>query len=486
MHYINWFIRLCCAALVVGAATWLIVQPDPRDELRAADRLFVAGRYHEALGVYLSLAPRLPVAQLRVGMVQTIRGERVPAERALRSSMQRGLVHADYHLALLYLGQALAADGRYALAQHTWQLMEDCRSAAACTYRAHGRLLAGEAAFQQGNDTQAEVWFRAALAEPLPHRWAVVARYRLALLRAAWEADVALDYLTQPIGISGPAQPLLAPLMPMLATTPAQLAAILEAPNEQRWLLLGQLYVAQERFELAEAQFAQVPAESPYGTAAAAYTAYIHWRTGATEQSLARLTDLVVANPEATQPRLLLILVHLSSANEEAARAEIEGLSELGVDEADIEIAWANWYSARREYNLASLAYDRAIAAAPEDRRGEYALLAARFHLATTYELCAVGWPMAEVAARERPDHAEALTLVAAHRYRCGAFADAISAAEAAQVAGPNAEAAYYAGQALAALGSNAEAREALIRAADIAPASVWRERAEDALRYVR
>lgn len=462
-----------------------MLQPDPRDDLRAADRLFVAGRYHEALHAYLRLAPSLPVAQLRVGMVQTLRAERGPAERALRSAMERGLSPADYHLALLYLGQALAVDGRYALAQHTWQLMEDCRSFAACGYRGYGRLLAAEAAFQQSEDRQAEAGFRAALAEPLPQAWAVHAHYRLAMLLAAHEPAAALEALTTPVASPAPTQPLVAPLLPALETAPAQLAAVLDAPADQRLQLLGQIYLAQGRLDLAEAQFSQIAADSPYAHAAAAYSAYTHWRAGATDLGLTRLAELVAANPDAARPRALLALVHLSAANDDAAYEAIEALAELLVNEADLELAWASWYTARREYHLASLAYDRAIAAATEQQQGDYAILAARFHLATTYELCQVGWPMAELAARERPNHAEALTLVAAHRYRCGAFADAISAAQAAQAAGAGAEAAYYEGQAHQALGANAQARQALIRAADMAPASVWRERAEEALRYV-
>jgi Flp pilus assembly protein TadD len=42
-----------------------------------------------------------------------------------------------------------------------------------------------------------------------------------------------------------------------------------------------------------------------------------------------------------------------------------------------------------------------------------------------------------------------------------------------------DAEAAYYLGRALAALGDAVGARQALVQAADAAPASVWRERAE-------
>ncbi|NTU86254.1 MAG: hypothetical protein HGA45_44160, partial [Chloroflexales bacterium] len=52
-------LRWLAALLAVAAALSLIFRPDPRDQLRAAERLFVAGRYHEALAAYGPLAPRL-------------------------------------------------------------------------------------------------------------------------------------------------------------------------------------------------------------------------------------------------------------------------------------------------------------------------------------------------------------------------------------------------------------------------------------------
>lgn len=106
-------------------------------------------------------------------------------------------------------------------------------------------------------------------------------------------------------------------------------------------------------------------------------------------------------------------------------------------------------------------------------------MLAAQFHLATTYELCERGLPLAEQAASASADDPVALTTLAAHRYHCGELAGAVAAARAAQAAGSGPAAAYYLGAALAALGDSANARVALIQAADLAPASDWRRRAE-------
>lgn len=90
--------------------------------------------------------------------------------------------------------------------------------------------------------------------------------------------------------------------------------------------------------------------------------------------------------------------------------------------------------------------------------------------------------PFAETAAAAAPEDPQALTLLAAHRYHCGQFAGAAEAARAARRTGGGPDAFYYLGAALAALGDAEQARSALIRAADLAPASDWRRRAELAL----
>lgn len=469
------------AALLLAAAGQLALRPDPRDELRAADRLFVAGRYHEALALYRPLSPALPVAQLRLGMVRAVRGEQLVAERALRAAMGRGLGDADYHLALLYLGHALAGRGSDALAVRTWGLIEDCRSPAACAYRGPGRVLAAEEALRRGEYAGAEAGFRAALAAPLPEGWAALVNYRLALLGAPAAPQAALAALAAPPPAEAAAAPLLAPLLPAAGEGPGQLAAVLAAEPATRPQLLGQLYLSLGLYGLAEDQFALVDPNGPEALSAAAYAAYTRWRAGDARTGLARLEALVEAHPDEPRARTLLALAYLDS-DAEAARAQLDAVAALRPGHPDLELAWASWHAARREYDEASLAHERAMLQASEAERPHYALLAARFHLATTYELCERGLPMAQLAARARANAADAQGALAAISYHCGAFAEAAAAARAAQAAGAGPEAAYYLGAALAALGERGDARVALIRAADLAPASIWRERAELAL----
>lgn len=476
-------VRCTLYVLLAAAAASMIFRPDPRDELRAADRLFVTGRYHEALAAYSALSPALPAAQQRLGMIRSLRGEGLVAERALRAAMQRGLADGDYQLALLYLGRALADSERAALADATWRLLEDCRSTVACRYKAPGRLLLAEEALWRDDDAAATASYMAALDQPLPPGWAALARYRLALLRAPDDPAAALALLAQLDGAPALAvDPLLAPLLPDVGDGPEQLAAVLQSPEAARPQLLGQLYLGLGLFGLAESQFARVDPRGPEALAAAAYAAYTRWRAGDVGAGLARLQALVASHPEEPRARTLLAMALLTADAPDAARDQIDAVARLTPGAPDLQLAWASWYAARREYDQASLAYERAIAVAPPAERGRYALIAAEFHLAATFEQCEAGLPLAERAAAALGQHAGALTTLAAHRYSCGQFAGAAEAARAAQAAGDGPEAAYYLGAALAALGQRDDARAALVRAADLAPASEWRRRAELAL----
>jgi len=86
------------------------------------------------------------------------------------------------------------------------------------------------------------------------------------------------------------------------------------------------------------------------------------------------------------------------------------------------------------------------------------------------------------VAAAALPANSAAWTALAAHQYYCGHPTEAAGSARRAADSGGGADSDYYLGVALAALGQHDDARSALIRASDLAPASTWRERAEKAL----
>lgn len=471
---LGWFALLLGTALALSLA----LRPDRRDALRSADRLFSAGRYHEALAILTPLAPAFPEAQARLGMLRALRGEHAAAERQLRAAMLRGLGPVDYQRALLYLGWTLADSGRRDLAARTWALAEDCRSVEACTYRGPARVLAADEALQRGEYLLATAGLQAALAEPLPPPWAESARYRLALLRANSAPDAARQDLNFAVAAER-TDPLIAPLLPVVGDGPLRLRAALDASPAERPQILGVFYLSLGLYGLAEEQFTRVDPYGPDALGAAAYAAYTRWRSGDAGGGLQRLQALVEAHPDDPRARTLLALTYLTTDAGDAAQDELDTVARLRPDDPGVALAWASWHAARREYDQASRAYMRALALAPEAERGRYALLAAKFHLATTFELCETGLSFAEAAAAAAPGNPEALTSLAAHRYHCGQFAGAAESARAAQRTGGGPDALYYLGAALAALGDAENARSALIRAADLAPASDWRRRAE-------
>ncbi|MBX0327557.1 hypothetical protein K2Z83_07675 [Oscillochloris sp. ZM17-4] len=469
---------------LVAAGGALALRPGPRDALRAADRLFLAGRYYDALPAYQAIDARaLPEAGLRLGMLRAIRGERGPAERALRGAMQAGLRPADYQLALIYLGHALADGGSPELAAQTWALADDCRSPEACAYRGPARLLRAELALRQGDYAAAEAAYAAALAAPLPAGWAGLAAYRMALLIAARDPAAALRAIGDAAPASGASpDPLLAPLLPADTAWQGDLSAALVADPQSRPLRLGQLYLGMGRYDLAEAQLAQVGPGGADGRAAAVFAAYARWLAGDRAGGRAQLEQIVHDRPDDPQARMLLALASLSTDASDTARDQIDAVARLRPSDPDIHLAWASWHAARREYPQASLEYGLAVAQASPQQRGSYALLGARFHLSTAYDICAGGLPLAEAAAAALPTDSAALTALAAHQYYCGQPAEAAASAQRADDGGGDAESVYYLGVALAALGQSDRARSELIRAADMAPASRWRERAEAAI----
>lgn len=472
--------------LLIVLAARLIFQPDLRDDLRQADQLFRTAHYHAALQRYVDLTAKHESAEikLRLGMIRVVRGEYDLAERALRHATTLGLREADHNVAALYLGQVLIERGQPLGALRTWAQIGSCdRQAALCRYDGPRRVLRAEWSLRQGDYAAAETDFRAALALGLPADWHALATYRLSLLESARTPEATLARLTQAEApATAPADSLLTPLLPAPRGTPDELRTALAADPALRPQLLGRIYLDQDLYGLAEAQFSQVAPDSPNALAAAAYAAYTRWRAGDRQEGLKRLEQLVQEHPDEPRARTLLALAYLSTEDAAAARTRLDTILALAPSDPDVHLVWANWYVAQRDYVNASAEYQRALVQARPEQRGAYALLVARFHLTNTYELCELGLPAAELAARNLPDNEEAWTTLAAHRYHCNNFAGAVEAARMALTQTPGAAAAFYLGSALTALGDNEAARQTFIQAADLAPASVWRERAEAAL----
>jgi tetratricopeptide (TPR) repeat protein len=345
-------------------------------------------------------------------------------------------------------------------------------------------VLEAESLLAIGDYAGAEAAYRSALRPALPPEWRALVHVRLATLRASSDPAGALAEL----GTSAPryVQPLpsiaafITPLLPAVIPDARQLTAALRAAPDQRPQMLGQLYLSGGLYALAEAQFGVVAPDSPSALAAAAYAAYARWSAGDRAEGLRRLGALVASHPNEPRARALLALAYLSNRDEAGARTQLEVVRSLAPRAPDTHLAWGQWYAAQHDYLAASEEYRRALDDAPLDERGPYALALAQFHLDTSVQVCEAGRPAAEEAARLLPEDTRAWVALAAARFACGDAGGARGAAVQALQRNPaSAEASYYLGRALAVLGERAAARLALINAADLAPASPWRERAE-------
>lgn len=480
----RWLPRITAAllaGLALALAARLAFRADPRDDLRRADALFRAARFYDARAAYTALAaraPALPEAWLRLGMLGALRGEPAAADRAFLAALAAGAAPPDQALIRLYQGQLAARAGRPAEAAPFWSRIEP-----GTALFGPRTLLEAELRLAAGDYPAAESGLRTALERDLPPDWRRLAHARLALLRASSDPSSAQAELALAGAAAGPGAPgdlWLTPLLPADAPSPAQIAAALAAPPDQRAQLLGQIYLAARLFPLAEAQFASIPPDGPGAPAAAAYAAYTRWQAGDHAEGLRRLGALVQRYPADPRARALLALASLASDDFAAAQAQLAAVGQLAPRAPDLQLAWGQWYAAQHDYPAAAAAFARARSAAPPDQQGSYALALARFHIATEFLLCEAGQPAAEAASRALPASPEAWSALAAAQLGCGQPGPARSAAEQALALAPSSpEAAYYLGRAQAALGDRSAARLAFVRAADSAPASEWRARAE-------
>jgi Flp pilus assembly protein TadD len=484
---------LALALAVLWQSARLAFRPDPQDDLRRLDGLIVAARYHEALRAALVLTRQTPdfaAGWARLGMLRTIRGEQTWASQALGYAVGLGLQGRDLDLTRLYQARVATAAGQRDEAVQFWGLV----GVQSPFYRLR-RVLEAEGLLAVQDYAGAEAAYRAALlptdARPtaiLPPDWRALAQARLAALRASSDPAAALAELAQ---IGAPALPeqlpardgIVRPLLPNSGPDSQRIAAALRAAPEQRAQLLGQFYLDAGWYALAEVQFGAVAPNSSGALAAATYAAYTRWRAGARDEGRRQLEALVAARPDEPRARALLALTYLADQDETAARAQLDAVRAMAPAAPDTHLAWAQWYAARHDYITAADEYRRAFNDATPAERGRYALAMARFHVDTSLYVCDIGIVAAEESARLLPDEPRAWVVLAAARLGCGETVGARDAAERALARAPaDAEANYYMGRALAMLGERTEARRALIQAADLAPASPWRVRAETQL----
>jgi Flp pilus assembly protein TadD len=473
--------------LVLGAsALRAITRPDPMEQYRRAEALLADGQYHHALQAYLALADQQPSGPilLRLGILHALRGEHRRASDDLRRALRRPLPTRDRELAYLYLARAQELLGEARYAENSLGQVH----AAAALYPLR-LVLVAEAALAAQEYAAAEVQLRQARDLGLPTAWQAHANYRLALLIAgrdptAAQALLAATNHAQP----DPLQAALLPLTPASrAAQAARLAQVLGTEPPSRDQLLGQFYLEARLYALADAAFAAVPTDSAEARAAAAFAAYTRWEAGDREEGMRRLQQLVERHPDDRRARSLLAVAYLQLRQPDRAAAQLDAIGRDAPGDPMVYFAWGRWFFLQRDYPQAAEEYRRAIDHAPAAERGGYAVTAARFHLSSGYAVCDEGRPVAQQATQLSPERAEAWLALAAISYHCNApRAARTAAAESLRLAPASAEASYYLGVSLAALGDAGEARQALTRAADLEPASVWRVRAETQLQQLR
>jgi tetratricopeptide (TPR) repeat protein len=478
------FAQIGLALVMLWQGARLAFRPDPRDDLRRIDTLFIAGRFHDALlaaDALVAREPHLAPAFARLGMLHTIRNDQPAANRALAFAIGLGLGGEDRDLVRLYQGQVAVAAGLRDEALSFWSTIMPRSQLYSIR-----RVLEAESALRVEDYADAEASYRAALLPTLPPDWRTAVHSRLASLRASSDPAGALDELAAiaPPTASVPPLPsitlLVAPLLPTAQPDAAQLADALHTATPQREQLLGQLYLGAGLYTLAAAQFAVIAPNGPAAQAAATYAAYTRWSAGDRAEGRRQLEALVAAWPTDPRARALLALTYLADRDTPRAHAQLDIIRTLAPRAPDTHLAWGQWYAVQHDYLSAAEEYRRALADAPLAERGSYSLTLARFYLDTALSICEVGRPAAEEAARLLPDDAHAWSALAAARFTCGDPSGARSAAEQSLQRSPaNAEARYYLGRALAQLGDRVGARMALVSTADLAPASPWRERAE-------
>lgn len=470
-------IMLFLAVLALGA--WLVFRATPPDLMREGDALFAQKHYYAALGRYhaAEVAHGGPRELLRVGMVEVVRGEVAQAGKTLALALRDGLPPHERDLARLYQGHAATQAGQLEQAHGFWRTIE-----ADSAFYPYRRVLEGEALLAAANYAAAEKAYRAAINAGLPADWQRTALARIAALRASSDIEGARATLIEIAAVRERAAELFTvPLLPAALPTPEALAQALDAPDDERALRLGQVYLDAELVPLAANQFRAAP-----GRVAQVYAAYAQLRGGDRAGGQAGLEALVAAAPEDARARALLALAYLDEIDPRRARAQLETVRALAPNAPDTHLAWGQWHAAQSDYVAAADEYRRAVEAAPAEQRGRYLLALARFQLDTTVRLCDDGRAAADDAATLL-DSADAWTTAAAARLACGDAEAARAAAERArQLAPASAEAAFYHGQALALLGQPEQARAALIAAADNAPASEWRKKAEESLAALR
>ncbi|HEX6291441.1 MAG TPA: hypothetical protein VFZ66_19815 [Herpetosiphonaceae bacterium] len=474
------------ALLLIAAVSFVVLRPEPQQtELRAVERLWHAGRSAEALRRYQTIqasesAPAL--VEVRLASILLLRGDCPHAQVQVAAALRKPIRRDEAAQAHLIAGQCAALRDDLARAQAEWSSV-DPRS----PYQALTTVLHAEHALHAGERSTAIERYAPALAAPLDEPWLSLVRLRLALALALDQPAESLHHLEAiPAALPEP-RPESRPLLPLssaeMVRQSRQLGAILALPREQHAQLLGQQLLDLDLPRLALAAFEQVPLDSPARPLAEAHAAYARWQLGQTSAATSHLRELVARYPQEPSIATLFATVAIDAGELDAAAAALDAAEARNPLDPAIVLVRSDLLVARREYARAVAERRRARDIARPDVRGRYALALAEQHLSLTYNVCDAGVTAARQATTIAANEPYAWQLLASTLYHCRSYPQAAEAAQRGLALAPNDPALHFFRG--AALWENREkdaGRAHLIAAADLAPASEWRRRAEQML----
>jgi tetratricopeptide (TPR) repeat protein len=474
-----WLLALLMIAIGGAALAPRLTATTP---LHTADQLWRDGRATEAWALYTDLheVDALPAyAQLRLAGLSLERGACGDAELLAAHVLQQPATADDAALAHLIRAECALKRSAPQRAGAEWNAL-----AAAPTGNALVQVLQGEHALRSGDLPAAAKHLETALQHPLPTPWTAFAHLRLA--QTSSDLAAAAHHMAAIPAALPTADPATRPLLPLrlheLAAQAARLRTVLAAPPADQDQLRGQVVLDAELWRLAAAQWDRVAQRDVDNPRAPAYAAYARYRLGERRSAtLGALAQRFPGDPFIATLRATLVLDtgDVNTAGIFIERAE----AEHGRDPA-LVLVRSDILAAQRRYADAIAERRRARDIAPAEQRARYALALAQQHIDLAYNLCDEGIAAAQDSTTLAPNDAHAWRTLAIAQRHCRRYADAIAAAQHGLALAPDDPALHFlAGAALWEADQREQAHAYLLRAADLAPASTWRERAEELLK---
>lgn len=482
---------LLLGLLLSALSSNLVLRPEPATmALREAEYLWQVGRSSEARRQFMQLLAHTQLASVpvRLAQISLLRGECDSAQRyaaqALRGAgTPAGALRRDEAAhAHLVAGQCAALAGNRRYAEAEWAAV-DPRS----SLHPLANLLRGEDALRVADVQAAAQYGLKALESTLGEPARSFAHLRVALALAG-DAPAAAEQHVAAIPAALPAaaadiRAYMTLSSEEIVRHARQLEAILGSEPAVRGQLLGQQLLALDLHHLAIARFEGVPPDAPRVVLARAHAAVTRWELGQKDTAVEQLRELVEYAPHNPAVATMFATVALYRGQLDAASAALDVAEGWNPLDPAIMVVRSDVLVARHDFPGAVAERRRAFEVARPAFRGRYARALAELHLRLTYQLCEAGADAARTATLLEPSAVESWRLLGSIVYHCRDFAGAADAARRGlQVAPNDAELEFWLGAALWESGQRRGGTVHLRNAADFAPSSEWRRRAEEIL----